>query len=295
MFSSQQIFTEVYRLGHYFPLAFAACAIGVAIAGFVNARFVGRLGMRVISHGALLGFVVVSAAMLVAARTGTLGLPLFMALSALMMFAFGLMIANFTALAMEPQGRIAGTASSLYGSITTLASSSASPSARITTARWCRSASTSSSARWPRWRWSSRWKKAACSGRIAPGVTVHSGGGGTTPSPEPFRPRALRRGHDAATGSPAGHRHWRRPCRSRVVTMPDTDSWQLRDGEQVIAMPACWDRRHFLIGITRVRNEALVISDTLDYVGKQVDAIIAYDDASTDRTLEILRQHPKSR
>jgi DHA1 family bicyclomycin/chloramphenicol resistance-like MFS transporter len=43
-----------------------------------------------------------------------------MALSALMMFAFGLMTANFTALAMEPQGHIAGTASSLYGSITTL-------------------------------------------------------------------------------------------------------------------------------------------------------------------------------
>jgi DHA1 family bicyclomycin/chloramphenicol resistance-like MFS transporter len=49
-----------------------------------------------------------------------LPLPLFMALSALMMFSFGLMIANFTALAMEPQGHIAGTASSLYGSITTL-------------------------------------------------------------------------------------------------------------------------------------------------------------------------------
>jgi MFS transporter, DHA1 family, multidrug resistance protein len=37
-----------------------------------------------------------------------------------MMFAFGLMFANFTAMAMEPQGHIAGTASSLYGSITTL-------------------------------------------------------------------------------------------------------------------------------------------------------------------------------
>ena len=49
-----------------------------------------------------------------------LPLPLFMALSALMMFAFGLMMANFTALAMEPHGHIAGTASSLYGSITTL-------------------------------------------------------------------------------------------------------------------------------------------------------------------------------
>ena len=49
-----------------------------------------------------------------------LPLPLFMVLAALMMFAFGLMFANFTSLAMEPQGHIAGTASSLYGSITTL-------------------------------------------------------------------------------------------------------------------------------------------------------------------------------
>lgn len=120
VFSSQQAFTEIYQLGHYFPLAFAAIAIGVAIAGFLNARLVGRLGMRVISHGALLGYVVVAATMLVAAKTQMLPLPLFMALSALMMFAFGLMVANFTALAMEPQGHIAGTASSMYGSITTL-------------------------------------------------------------------------------------------------------------------------------------------------------------------------------
>ena len=49
-----------------------------------------------------------------------LPLPFFMVLSALMMFSFGMMVANFTALAMEPQGHIAGTASSLYGSITTL-------------------------------------------------------------------------------------------------------------------------------------------------------------------------------
>jgi len=52
--------------------------------------------------------------------------------------------------------------------------------------------------------------------------------------------------------------------------------------------------KHFLIGITRVRNEALILRDTLDYVGKHVDAIVAYDDASTDRTLEILGGHQKS-
>jgi len=120
VFSSQQIFTGIYQLGHYFPLAFAAVAIGIAIAGFLNARIVGRLGMRVISHGGLVGAVVVAGTMLVAAKLQMLPLPLFMMLSALMMFAFGLMFANFTALAMEPHGHIAGTASSLYGSITTL-------------------------------------------------------------------------------------------------------------------------------------------------------------------------------
>jgi len=120
VFSSQQVFTEIFGLGHYFPLAFAAIAIGVAVAGFLNARFVGRLGMRVISHGALVGFVAVAGILLLAVKMHMLPLPLFMVLAALMMFAFGLMFANFTSLAMEPQGHIAGTASSLYGSITTL-------------------------------------------------------------------------------------------------------------------------------------------------------------------------------
>src|SRR5204863_8211739 len=120
VFISQQVFTGVYQLGHYFPVAFAGVAVGTAIAGFVNSRLVGRLGMRVLSHGALIGFVVIAATMLVGAKMQMLPLPLFMALSVSMMFAFGLMIANFTALAMEPQGHIAGTAASLYGSITVL-------------------------------------------------------------------------------------------------------------------------------------------------------------------------------
>src|SRR3954468_3985912 len=120
VFSSQQVFTEIYRLGHYFPLAFAAIAVGTALAGFLNARFVGRLGMRVISHGALVGYVAVSGVMLLAAANGGVPFALYMVLTTLSLFGFGLMFANFTALAMEPQGHIAGTASSLFGSITTL-------------------------------------------------------------------------------------------------------------------------------------------------------------------------------
>jgi glycosyltransferase involved in cell wall biosynthesis len=76
--------------------------------------------------------------------------------------------------------------------------------------------------------------------------------------------------------------------------MPGTSSWQLRDGEQIVACnTSLFGQKHFLIGITRVRNEALILRDTLNYVGNHVDAIVAYDDASTDRTPEILREHPK--
>jgi DHA1 family bicyclomycin/chloramphenicol resistance-like MFS transporter len=120
VFCSQQIFTGIYGLGDYFPLAFAAIAVGIAAAGLLNARIVGRFGMRVISHGALTGSVVISMLTLLGAWQGWLSFPVYMVLATGTMFAFGLMFSNFTALAMEPQGHIAGTASSLFGSITTL-------------------------------------------------------------------------------------------------------------------------------------------------------------------------------
>src|SRR5271167_4541353 len=74
----------------------------------------------------------------------------------------------------------------------------------------------------------------------------------------------------------------------------DTDPWQLRDTERmIVGNSGLLGQKHFLIGITRVRNEAPILGDTLDFVGRHVDAIIAYDDASTDRTVELLRNHPK--
>jgi glycosyltransferase involved in cell wall biosynthesis len=71
-------------------------------------------------------------------------------------------------------------------------------------------------------------------------------------------------------------------------------NWQVRDSEQIIqGNDALLGRKHLLVAMTRVRNEALILPDTLDYLARQVDAIIAYDDASTDDTVEILRKHPK--
>ena len=61
--------------------------------------------------------------------------------------------------------------------------------------------------------------------------------------------------------------------------MSGMGSWQLRDSEQIIfCNKSLLGRKHFFIGITCVRNEALVLQDALNYVGQQVDAIVAYDD-----------------
>ena len=53
-------------------------------------------------------------------------------------------------------------------------------------------------------------------------------------------------------------------------------TWQLRDSEQIVTGNASLlGRKHFLVALTRVRNEALLLPDTLDYLAKHVDAIVA--------------------
>jgi DHA1 family bicyclomycin/chloramphenicol resistance-like MFS transporter len=117
--SAQQIFVEVFHLGQAFPIVFGAIASTMAIASFVNARLVGRLGMRRVSHTALAGFTAVSLVLLAASAGGVAGLAVFAALVASAFFLFGLIAPNFNAIAMEPQGHNAGMASSVIGSLST--------------------------------------------------------------------------------------------------------------------------------------------------------------------------------
>ncbi|HET8729436.1 MAG TPA: MFS transporter, partial [Alphaproteobacteria bacterium] len=93
----------------------------MALASLTNARLVGRLGMRRVSHLALVGFV---AAPFVFAFAGFPAQPPLLAFSAflaVMFFCFGLIAPNFNALAMEPLGHVAGMASSFIGFYTTAA------------------------------------------------------------------------------------------------------------------------------------------------------------------------------
>lgn len=117
--SSQQIFVDVYKLGAAFPVAFGAIASMLALASLVNAHFVARLGMRRLSHTALVAFVAVALTLAAAAAAGFASLPVFGVLVAAVFFLFGLVAPNFNALAMEPQGHNAGMASSVVGSLGT--------------------------------------------------------------------------------------------------------------------------------------------------------------------------------
>src|SRR6218665_2712684 len=56
--SAQQVYMGIYELGAWFPVAFAAVAIFMSTASFLNSRFVGRFGMRRISHGSLFAFII---------------------------------------------------------------------------------------------------------------------------------------------------------------------------------------------------------------------------------------------
>lgn len=113
--SAQQIYVGIYELGALFPVAFATVAAFMSLASYLNSRLVGRFGMRRLSHGALIGFMLVSAVWFVLSLFGTIPFPLFLLLFALAMFQFGLIGSNFNALAMEPLGHVAGTASAVLG------------------------------------------------------------------------------------------------------------------------------------------------------------------------------------
>jgi DHA1 family bicyclomycin/chloramphenicol resistance-like MFS transporter len=117
--SSEQIMVETYGLGARFPLAFAAIAAAMSAGTILNARLVRRHGMRRLSHAALTAFIAIAGAQALLLGTGLIGFWGYLTLTCALFFSMGLTGPNFNALAMEPAGAIAGTASAAYGFATT--------------------------------------------------------------------------------------------------------------------------------------------------------------------------------
>lgn len=118
--SAQQIYVGVYDLGALFPIAFAFQASLMSVSSYTNSRMVRRIGMRRLSHGAILVFTAISGLWLLLSVTTPMPLWLFMTLFCIIMFMFGWTASNMNSLSMEPLGAVAGTASSVFGFIQTV-------------------------------------------------------------------------------------------------------------------------------------------------------------------------------
>ncbi|TCP36004.1 DHA1 family bicyclomycin/chloramphenicol resistance-like MFS transporter [Sphingomonas sp. BK235] len=118
--SAQQIFVDEFGAGERFTLLFALCAGAMACASFANSRLVERLGTRLISQSAVLALIALSLVHLLVIVAGWESLESYIVFQALSMTCIGLCGSNFGAMAMEPVGHIAGTASSVQGFITSI-------------------------------------------------------------------------------------------------------------------------------------------------------------------------------
>lgn len=118
--SIQQIVYDVFKRPELLTLVFASVAGLMALGSFLNSRLVMRFGMRFLSHFALVATTSLAVIHLIVILMGGENLWVFIALQAPMMAAMGLANSNFSAMAMENMGEIAGTASSLQGFIATM-------------------------------------------------------------------------------------------------------------------------------------------------------------------------------
>jgi DHA1 family bicyclomycin/chloramphenicol resistance-like MFS transporter len=112
-----QIFSDVFQRAALMPVMFALCAVTMGFAAFMNSRVVERLGMRLISHTALLIFIGITALHVVIAALGREQLWTFVVFQAVTMAFFSLSVSNFGAMAMDPIGEVAGIGASLQGFI----------------------------------------------------------------------------------------------------------------------------------------------------------------------------------
>jgi MFS transporter, DHA1 family, multidrug resistance protein len=117
--SSEIIFGETFDQAARFPVIFGGLAAVMGGAMLVNARIVGRFGTRPLAHAVLLAYVGAAGALVAlgAVTGGRPPLPLFLVGLALMLSGHALLIPNFNTIALAPMASVAGTASSVLGSV----------------------------------------------------------------------------------------------------------------------------------------------------------------------------------
>ena len=115
LLSAQQIFQDVFHSGDSFAFYFAVLAMGYGIASTLNARLVMRFGMHRISYTSIKGMMAFSSVLFLCAWLMGSNLPLALFISLMMglFFCISFLFGNMNAIAMQPLGHMAGTASSV--------------------------------------------------------------------------------------------------------------------------------------------------------------------------------------
>lgn len=122
--SSQQIFQIQFGLGEKFPMYFAAIALSVGSASFVNGKLVMRFGMQKMVRTAVLSIVIISIIFfwLINSIIPNPSLIYFMIYLMSTVFFVGILFGNLNAMAMEPLGHMAGIGAAIVGSVSTFIS-----------------------------------------------------------------------------------------------------------------------------------------------------------------------------
>ena len=113
--ASEQIYSVTFDLEKSFPYWFAGTAAGMALANLLNSRLVQKLGMRFLSHWALIAMLIVNVIYAAISFNGNNDFFPFYGVMVISFVCMGFIGPNFSSTAMEPLGHIAGTASALYG------------------------------------------------------------------------------------------------------------------------------------------------------------------------------------
>lgn len=119
--ASQKIFEEQYGLKEEFPYIFAALAIGVGLATFLNGTFVLRFGMFKLVWTFMICYVL-SSLLYVVLFYGkeNPSAPILLVFFMLQFFSIGFLFGNLRSLAMQPIGHIAGIGSAINGFVSTI-------------------------------------------------------------------------------------------------------------------------------------------------------------------------------
>ena len=111
--SSQQLIGEHFKAGSAYAVIFGAMAATMALASFANSVIVERFGTRRIGHAAVFGYLAASLGQLwLASMPGETLVQFALLMSASMCLLITVFI-NFTAIALQPFGQLAGAAASV--------------------------------------------------------------------------------------------------------------------------------------------------------------------------------------